>query len=211
MFDITFLRHGESEGNQAGWIQGQTNSPLTEKGLRQAQALARYWSCEGKRFDLIISSTLSRAQGTAMLICQSIQVPVETDPIWQERDFGEIEGHSPEELLQLQPNLDFYHPYFPPAPGAESQLDLFLRASQGLKNILLRQEGSYLIVSHGSILNMVMYAIFGLTPQGNYQSPRFMLDNTGFAQFTYKSENRQWRLWNFNCTPHLRTTQNDTV
>jgi hypothetical protein len=30
-----------------------------------------------------------------------------------------------------------------------------------------------------------------------------MFDNTGYAQLTYKGENRQWRLWNFNCTPHL--------
>jgi 2,3-bisphosphoglycerate-dependent phosphoglycerate mutase len=203
MFDITLLRHGESEGNQDGWIQGQTNSSLTDNGRQQAQSLANYWLNEGIQFDLVISSTLSRAIETARFICDTIQISMETDPLWQERGFGEIEGHSVKEMSQLQPDLDYYHPFIPPAPGAESQLDLFIRANQAVRNLLLRQEGNYLIVSHGSVLNMVFYSIFGLTPQANYQSPRFMFDNTGFARFTYRPENRQWRLWNFNCIPHL--------
>ncbi len=209
MFDITFLRHGESEGNQAGWIQGQMDSSLTDKGRQQAQSLAKSWFDEGKKFDLIISSTLSRALETAEIISETIKVPLETDPLWQERGFGEIEGHSGEDILISQPNLDFYHPFMPPAPGAESQLDLYLRANQALIKLISRQEGSYLVVSHGSILNMVFYSIFGLTPQGNYQSPRFMFDNTGFAQFTYRPENRQWRLWTFNCIQHLNDTLED--
>jgi 2,3-bisphosphoglycerate-dependent phosphoglycerate mutase len=203
MFDITLLRHGESEGNRAGWIQGQTNSSLTAKGRFQAHSLAEYWFKMGIKFDLVICSSLARAQETASIISETIQVPLETDSLWQERGFGEIEGHSAEEMVLLQPDLDFYHPYIAPASGAECQLDLFIRASQAVKSLLLRQEGRYLVVSHGAILNMVLYTIFGLTPQGNYQSPRFMFDNTGYAQLTYKVENRQWRLWNFNCTPHL--------
>jgi 2,3-bisphosphoglycerate-dependent phosphoglycerate mutase len=205
MFEITLLRHGESEGNQAGWIQGQTNSSLTDKGRQQAQALAKYWAAEGIYFDLAICSTLSRALETATIICEMIQTPLETEPLWQERGFGEIEGKSSDELLQLQPYPDFYHPFLPPAPGAESQVDLYIRACQAVENLLLRQEGNYLVVSHGSILNMVMYSIFGLSPQGNSHSPRFMLDNTGYGKFSYKPENRQWRLWKFNCTAHLKT------
>jgi len=204
MFDIIFLRHGESEGNHARWIQGQTDSALTERGWQQARFLANFWYENGTKFDFIISSTLSRALETARTICDLNHLPLETDPLWQERCFGEIEGYSSEDLQQAKPPLDFYHPFIPPASGAESQLDLFLRASQALQKLITREEGNYLVVSHGSMLNMVMYTIFGLAPQGNYQSPRFMFDNTGFAHFTYQPENRQWRLWSFNCTSHLK-------
>ncbi len=139
MFDIIFLRHGESEGNQAGWIQGQTNSSLTDKGRQQAHALAKYWFVEEKKFDTAICSTLSRAIETTTIICETIHAPLETDPLWQERGFGEIEGQSPEKLLQSQPDLDFYHPFIPPAPGAESQLDLFLRAQPGGEKFIITE------------------------------------------------------------------------
>ncbi len=46
-YTLTLLRHGESEGNAAGVIQGQSDHPLTDKGRQQAQALADRWKARG--------------------------------------------------------------------------------------------------------------------------------------------------------------------
>ena len=65
MYQIVFLRHGESLGNAAGIIQGQADFPLSEKGINQARVLAKYWQDKSRTFDLIISSPLIRAMQTA--------------------------------------------------------------------------------------------------------------------------------------------------
>lgn len=192
MYLITFLRHAESEGNADGFIQGQNDNPLTQNGLEQAQALAQAWKAEGMWFHRIISSPLQRARQTAEAVATMLEIPIEFNPIWKERGFGEMEGKSIEEL-HGQNHIDLYDPYKPPAKGAETALDLFLRASQGLQEILRMPEGAYLIVSHGAILNMALYSAFGLGLQ-NGSSPRFSLGNTGFASLLYEPEQRQWWL-----------------
>ena len=193
MYLITLLRHGESEGNAGGFIQGQSDLPLTEDGLEQAQALARAWKTEGMWFHRIISSPLKRARQTAEAVAQLLEVPIDFNPIWMERGFGEIEGKSLAEVQAQNPQVDFYDPYKAPAKGAETALELFLRASQGLQDILRMPEGAYLVVSHGAILNMALYSAFGLALQ-NGSSPRFSLGNTGFASLLYEPAQRQWWL-----------------
>jgi broad specificity phosphatase PhoE len=196
MYLITFLRHGESEGNAGGFIQGQSDIPLTENGLEQAQALAQAWKSEGMWFHQIFSSPLVRARQTAEIIAKVLEIPIEFNPVWMERRFGEIEGKSLEEVQQQDPPVDFYDPYRAPAKGAETALDLFMRATQGLQDILSRPEGAYLVVAHGAILNMALYSVLGLSLQ-NGSSPRFSFGNTGFASLLYEPAQRQWWLLGF--------------
>jgi 2,3-bisphosphoglycerate-dependent phosphoglycerate mutase len=199
---ITLLRHGESEGNATDLIQGQSDYPLTPRGIQQARTLAARWqtiqaSFASPLFETIIASPLSRARQTAEIIAESMHLPVELDSIWIERGFGCLDGKPLDEILQLTPPVDFHHPYQPPGEGGESSVDLFLRASQALRSVLLRPARRYLIVSHGAILNMVIYAILGITPQGHYNSPRFRFGNTAYANFTYDATTRRWHLLSF--------------
>jgi uncharacterized phosphatase len=92
VYFITLLRHGESEGNSAGVLQGQSDYPLTKTGLDQAQRLASYWKSIQVQFDLIITSPLLRALQTAEVVANYLQVPVEFNPAWKERYFGELQG-----------------------------------------------------------------------------------------------------------------------
>ena len=73
-YHFTLLRHGESVGNAEGKHQGQSDFPLTEKGEAQARALAERWLNEKKGFDLIISSPLSRAHGTAEILADALHL-----------------------------------------------------------------------------------------------------------------------------------------
>ncbi|NJN44667.1 MAG: histidine phosphatase family protein, partial [Anaerolineae bacterium] len=88
-YHITLLRHAESEGNVKNLFIGQDDTPLTDNGRLQAQALATRWANEGVKFDRIIASPLSRALNTAEIVAAKLGLPVETNPLWLEQDFGE--------------------------------------------------------------------------------------------------------------------------
>lgn len=191
---ITLLRHGESEGNLQGVLQGQSDFPLTELGETQAFQLATFWEAEGMKFDSIITSPLLRASRTAEIISSYFHIPIVYKAVWMERNYGQLQGEKLAEIQKRVPPVDFFHPYDPIGLTGESQLDLYNRASQAVQEILRLSPGSYLIVSHGGILNNTLYVIMGITPQGHYQSPIFHFTNAGYAQFRYHSASRQWAV-----------------
>lgn len=195
---ITLLRHGESEGNSSGVLQGQADYPLTPAGILQAQELAQLWNRRGVKFNLVISSPLRRANQTAEIIARVLEVPVELNPTWMERNFGHLQGSNLDEIDQLQPKVDYFHPYEPIGGTGESQFDLYTRAGMAVQGLLRKPAGAYLVVSHGGIINKALYVILGITPQGHYNSPIFHLGNTGYAQFRYNSATRQWAVLNLN-------------
>lgn len=202
-YNLTLLRHGESEGNANEIVQGQSDFPLTPNGIQQTRSLASRWqntqaSLDNPLFDAIIASPLTRTRQTVEIIAGALGLSYELDSIWIERGFGRLEGLSLTEILKKKPPVDFHHPYIPPGEGGESSVDLFLRASKALHSVLQRPAGRYLIVSHGAILNMVIYAILGITPQGHYNSPRFRFGNTAYANFDYDSSTRCWHLLSFD-------------
>jgi 2,3-bisphosphoglycerate-dependent phosphoglycerate mutase len=194
MHSITLLRHGESEGNHSGILQGQADYPLTELGIEQAKSLARDWKDNGITFDRIISSPLKRAMQTAEIISDSLKAPIEFEPAWMERDFGRLQGIELTEIAQRMPPVDYFHPYEPIGGSGESQVDLYLRASSAIQKLIRLPEGSYLVVSHGGILNKALFVVIGITPQGHYHSPIFHFGNAGYAQLRYNSSSRQWAV-----------------
>jgi broad specificity phosphatase PhoE len=202
-FDITLLRHGESIGNANRYWQGQSDFPLTEKGRQQAAVLAQRWQAEGRHFDLVISSPLKRARATAEEICKLLDLPVEYDEIWQERDNGLYAGLPREQALERHPEPAFLPPFMPIGKTGESQWELYLRAGKAISNLLRRDPGSYLIVSHGGLLNMVLYAALSIPVQANFSGPRFTFENSAFAQLSYRPDRHQWRLLALNDHAHL--------
>ena len=83
---LVLVRHGESTANAAGLLLGRTDAPLTEKGERQAAALAGLLGPVGR----LVSSPLARARDTASGL--GLPLPVEVDDRWIEVDYGEHEG-----------------------------------------------------------------------------------------------------------------------
>ena len=210
IFDIIFLRHGESVGNAERRWQGQADFPLTDKGRRQAQALANKWLTEDRHFDCIFASPLKRAKETADIIGEALNLPVETDPIWMERNIGEIAGMTGEEVNRRFPNREFITP-FAAIVGNEGEGDweLYLRAGQALHGLLRREPGKYLVVSHGGLLNQVIYAIVGITPHANFSGPRFRFKNTGFAHAIYLPNSHRWQIDALNDRSHWNGKDSD--
>ena len=208
VYHFVFLRHGESIGNaQARW-QGQSDYPLTEKGRAQAQALAERWKSEGARFDLIIASPLGRAKETAEIIASTVGVRVEYDPILLERHIGEMEGLTADEVRK-RPQPSYVTPYDSIGGEGEGDWALFLRAGQALHSLLRRPAGSYLIVSHGGLLNQLMNAIIGIAPHVDPSGVRFRFENTAFARVTYVPYQHRWTIDALNDRGHLKSLHSE--
>lgn len=204
VYHFVFLRHGESIGNaQARW-QGQSDYALTENGRAQARALAERWRSENVKFDLVIASPLSRAKETAEIIASALGANMEMDPILLERHIGEMEGLTAEEVRK-RPQPPYITPYDSIGGGGEGDWALFLRAGQALHGLLGRPPGSYLIVSHGGLLNQLMNAIIGIAPHLDPSGVRFRFDNTAFARVIYYPYQHRWAIEALNDRAHLKS------
>lgn len=211
-YTFTFLRHGESTGNQRGLLQGQKDFPLSQTGIEQSKKLAERWQSQGQKFDTIIASPLSRARQTAEIINSAIQSLIKFDDIWKERSCGALEGtpqvddtgHS---ALPISPEL-----YEPLGEGGESEWQLYLRAGHAVQSLFKNQPGNYLVVSHGGLLNKVLAIIAGIKPEASYQGHNFILGNTGYAKVVYDSRRNDWQFHGLVQTEfpfkHHRTTEN---
>jgi 2,3-bisphosphoglycerate-dependent phosphoglycerate mutase len=204
IYTFVFVRHGESVGNVESRWQGQSDYVLTEKGRAQANALAKRWKSERVKFNLIISSPLVRAKETAEIIASALDTKVELDPILMERHIGEMQGLTAEEVRK-RPQPPYVTPYDPIGGAGEGDWALFLRAGQALHALLRRPPGSYLIVSHGGLLNQLMHAIIGIAPHVDPSGVRFRFDNTAFARVIYYPYQHRWAIDTLNDRTHTRS------
>lgn len=203
-FYITVLRHGESVGNAESRWQGQADYPLTDTGRAQARALAERWKNEKVEFDLVIASPLMRAKETAEIIASALNVTIEFEPLWLERDNGEFSGLTAHEVRQNFTQPQFSTPYDPVGVDGEGDWELFLRAGQALQSLLKREPARYLIVSHGGLLNQFMHAVIGVAPQANNAGTRFRFSNTAFAQLMYYPHQHRWAIDKLNDHAHWK-------
>lgn len=135
-----FLRHGRTEANRLGIIQGHRDVPLDEEGRRQAAAAGALLRATGLRPARIVASDLSRAAETARIVAAALEAEVSAyDPGLRERGFGPIEGSSARHLAWTDD----------PA-GAETVADFVARCGAALQRHLT-QEG-VLVVAHGGVL-----------------------------------------------------------
>ena len=201
MQHFTFIRHGESVGNLENRFQGQADFPLTGLGRSQAQAVAEKWRENARSFQRAISSPLLRARETAEIICAALQSPLEFDQDWMEIDNGLISGLSVEEAMQNFPKPPYLTPYTRYGQTGESRWQLYLRAGRAIQHLLDHPAESTLIVAHGGILNMALYAILGIQPQADHSGARFQFHNTGYADFLYDPVSHSWRMLSFNGHP----------
>jgi 2,3-bisphosphoglycerate-dependent phosphoglycerate mutase len=88
---ILFLfRHGETDWNREGRLQGHIDTPLNATGLAQAHALAE--SLRPHRLDAVLSSDLARARTTAQIVAEAIGVPLFIEAGLRETNVGAAEG-----------------------------------------------------------------------------------------------------------------------
>ena len=163
---LILVRHGESEWNRAGRIQGQVNSPLTDLGISQAGAISDYLSGIFLNQELeIYSSPLERAIQTAQIIAKGID-HLSSEVIIEERlnDFnlGEISGtygwDKVAEIFPEQAQLRLQDPMRFHPSGGESGAKFEARL-RSLMEDLKGEDTTKLLVSHG-IVNKFIRGIY---------------------------------------------------
>jgi broad specificity phosphatase PhoE len=87
---LLLVRHGETDWNAEGRLQGHTDMPLNDLGRRQARALADELAGDG--IEAVYSSDLARASETAEIVAERLGLPVGLDPDLREKDWGTWEG-----------------------------------------------------------------------------------------------------------------------
>ena len=161
-----FIRHGESEGNRAGVIQGLSPSPLTDKGREQARKAGAWFRPRG--IQLVLSSPLGRAEQTARIIAEEAHVSdVRLIAELSEIDTGVFSNVSFEQARATYPDawIAFHQKSWEGVPGAEKIDGLVARSEAAWRTILsFRGQGktNILCVSHGGFLQWLIRVTLGV-------------------------------------------------
>lgn len=152
MLQVYLVRHGETEWNVAHCIQGQSDSPLTEVGIRQAKLVAERVKSIG--ITHIISSDLGRTQKTAEIIAQACHCNIILEPQLRELNMGILEGRAisslSDEEERWRRNLVNGSPGGARIPYGESMGEITERMFTALEKCRSLPAGSIpLLVSHG--------------------------------------------------------------
>jgi broad specificity phosphatase PhoE len=141
-----FLRHGETDWNRLGICQGQSDIPLNETGILQAE-MARD-ALAGIAITHIVSSDLSRARKTAEIVNQRHSVPLRTMQGLREISFGRLEGQPrPDPRYAVLIEKAAQQGGEPPEQFADRVMDALDTALAG--------GGLVLIVAHGGVFHVV--------------------------------------------------------
>lgn len=158
METVYLVRHGQTNFNMDGVIQGYSSDPpLNEVGGDQAHRLSENLS--NYRFGLILSSDLQRCLQTAEIISEKTKIPIEKDKRLREIDFGEWEGQTFEKVMNTPAGKTWSAaPSRWKVSGSETLEEVQRRVVAAISDAL-RKTGDLLVVSHGvAIAAFILYA-----------------------------------------------------
>lgn len=182
------IRHGETDWNAKGKLQGRTDIPLNETGILQAEECSEF--LKSSQWDVIITSPLQRAKQTAKIINKNANVPVIEMEEFLERDYGDAEGMTYEERTFKFPDRIY--------PNQEERTSLNNRIIEGIEKINQRYEDNkILLVAHGAVIN----AILATLSNGKIGSGKTKLINACISTIYLQQE--KWSIKDFNQISHL--------
>jgi broad specificity phosphatase PhoE len=157
---LLLVRHGQSEWNAAGLMQGQTaHVPLTELGHEQAAAAAR--ELAPLRPGVLVSSDLRRAVQTAEHCARATGLPFTTTPALREQGYGVLEGRPSRELWDV---VDWTDPHWS-AEGGESLAQLHSRVADHVVGLRADPPADVVaLVTHGDTIRALQAVVAGTGP-----------------------------------------------
>ena len=167
---IIAVRHGETDWNVAGRIQGDVDQPLNARGRWQAERVAA--ALAGEAISVVYTSDLQRARATAEAIAAVSGAPLSVMRALRERSFGVIEGQTFTEFEQTDPDearrWRQRDPEFAPQ-GGETLMTLRDRVCGAVNALAAQHPGEQVaVVAHGGVLDILYRAATGL----ELQAPR---------------------------------------
>lgn len=200
MTTFFLLRHGETEWNCEGRLQGWQDSPLSGQGIAQAEALAGRLAPE--RVDLVIASDLGRARATAEPIAARLGRPLALAAGLRERRYGVLEGMTWREIEAAHPEIyarlvardaDYA------VPGGESGRQFRDRVVAALERLAREHDGAVVAaITHGGVLGVVFRYVNAIA----LEMPRtFSVPNAGVNRL--RIESGRWTIENWAEVDHL--------
>jgi 2,3-bisphosphoglycerate-dependent phosphoglycerate mutase len=197
---ILLVRHGETDWNAAGRIQGHSDTPLNAAGRLQARRAAQRLAREPIR--ALYSSDLARAFETATIIGAPLGLTVVASPQLRERRYGEWEGltaaeiqaHYPEQFAIWRARSTDFAP-----PQGETRNEILTRALAELQTIARRHVREMVaVVSHGGLCYVLINHILG-SVDGDRRE--FTFGNASIHTLDVTGD--QWSVISMNETAHL--------
>ncbi len=201
---VVIIRHGQSQGNAEGRFGGHTDTPLSPRGRKQAQATAKALASE--KFAAIYSSDLPRAIETASPLAKLVGVPLETTDALRERSVGVMEGLTFEEAAEQHPEQyqallrrDFEHVL----AGGESYRQTLDRASRQLDEAIEQHKGGRIaLFAHTGTICILILHLMGALDAPDLKPVWIATANCGIARFDLRDDGFV-RVLTINDTRHL--------
>jgi probable phosphoglycerate mutase len=152
---VLVLRHGASTWNVEGRWQGWLDAPLTRDGEVEAARRARELAHEGVNPRAVYTSDLGRARRTAEIVGAHLERPVIADTGFRERNGGEWEGRTKDEIDAHWPGMRaaWRRGELTAPPGGESDADVLARVDAAIARALEHVgAGELVIVTHHGVL-----------------------------------------------------------
>ena len=162
---LYILRHAESYSNVQGKIMSTTDLPLTERGIRQAEATKTYLRklAASETFHHVFSSPLIRAQQTAAVVCEN-ENSIYICKNLREMDLGKLEGLTWAERNNSYPQINVENLLTNAIiPEGESFDDIRCRCNSFINEHLIQKtkDEKILIVSHGITIRVLINSLLG--------------------------------------------------
>jgi broad specificity phosphatase PhoE len=188
---LFLIRHGETVGNASRIVQ-RPDSPLSPRGVAQAERLARRLAAEGVA--RIVSSDLARALTTAETVRRATGAPLVLDPLLHERNFGDLRGTPYADL-----GFDMFAEGYAP-PNGESWPVFHARVDRAwarVQALAAETDGPLAVVTHGLVCRSLAARHLRL-PEGCEAPERW--ENTSL---TIVGCPAPWPVRLLNCVAHL--------
>ena len=192
--EILIIRHGQSEADLLGVHEGRADFPLTKHGEWQAKKMAGYVATQFSP-DIILTSPLRRAKGTALLLQGEIGCEMIEEKDLMEFNNGVLAGLSREEAAVKYPLPPNGRPSHVQIENGESELEFRFRAERVFQKIIYdyRDFKRVAIVSHGGLISQFLRAFLQLPNTSEYV---FATGDTGIHLLEIKEEKRVIRFLN---------------
>mmetsp|Transcript_9311 Transcript_9311/g.26475 ORF Transcript_9311/g.26475 Transcript_9311/m.26475 type:complete len:232 (+) Transcript_9311:194-889(+) len=205
--EVVLVRHGETDWNAEGRLQGQNDPPLNGRGREQAENVALHLakvqqsvqqSGSGSgRVEVIYSSDLVRASATAEEIAKRLGVKLQLKKEFREKCLGVMEGLTLQEARKKVPDAFDKWRKGRVVPGSEDKLSVQSRLQSALDDIEKDFGGrKVVVVTHGGILNSIHRLITGIKFPGK-------IPNTSLSTIFKAHGSDKWEIGTFALCDHL--------
>ena len=185
---LILIRHGESQGNAGGFIQGRLDFGLTDLGHQQAALTA--FRLKSERVDRLVTSPLLRAAATADCLASALGLTAEREPRLEEYDAGHISGLTGPMVRDRFPDVAaaWSRGERPIYPGEEGRPVFAARVRAVLDSLRGRNE-TVAAVAHGGVIGALCSMVVGRADDG-----RPNIFRVGNCSLTEITEDRAGRL-----------------